>query len=82
MKGTHKRIRKTIILVFWLGVWQVAAALTDNEILLAGPVQVLRAFVGNLLRPDFFRIVLHSTAGIGLGFFTALFAGMLFGSAG
>ncbi len=82
MKGTHKRIRKTIILVFWLGVWQVAAALTDNAILLAGPVQVLHSFVGNLQRPDFFHIVLHSTAGIGLGFFMALFAGMLFGSAG
>lgn len=82
MKGTHRRIRKTIILVFWLGVWQAAAALTDNAILLAGPVLVLHAFVGNLQRPDFFHIVLHSMAGIGQGFFMALFAGMLFGSAG
>ena len=82
MKGTHKQIRKVIILLFWLGIWQAAALLADNPILLAGPFQVLRAFVDNLMRPDFIFIVLHSLAGIGLGFFLALFAGMLLGAAG
>ena len=82
MKGNHKQIRKVIILLFWLGVWQAAALLADNPILLAGPFQVLRAFVDNLMRPDFIFIVLHSLAGIGLGFFLALFAGMLLGAAG
>lgn len=80
MKGTHKRIRKAIILLFWLGVWQAAAVLTDNPILLTGPVRVLHALVENLLRPDFFPVVFHSLAGIGLGFFLALFTGMLLGA--
>lgn len=80
MKGTHKRGRKTIILLFWMGIWQVAAVLADNPILLTGPVRVLSAFVENLLRPDFFPVVFHSLAGIGLGFFLALFAGVLLGA--
>lgn len=82
MKETHKQIRKAIILIFWLGVWQAAAVWADNPILLAGPVQVLRAFGENLLRPDFFSVVFHSLKGIGLGFFLAFFAGMLLGAAG
>lgn len=82
MKGTHKRIRKAIILFFWLGIWQAAAHLADNPILLAGPVQVLCAFAQNLLRPDFFPVIFHSLSGIGLGFFLALFAGIAMGAVG
>lgn len=82
MKETHKQIRKTIILIAWLGIWQAAAVWTDNPILLAGPVQILRALAENLLSPDFFPIVFHSLARIGLGFFLALFAGMLLGAGG
>ncbi len=75
-------MKKAIIVLFWLGVWQAAAVWADNPVLLAGPVQVLLAFAENLLRPDFFLIIFHSLAGIGLGFFLALFAGLLLGAAG
>lgn len=81
MKRTQGRIRKGIIVLFWLGVWQIAAVRTANPVLLAGPVRVLCAFAENLARPDFFLIVFHSMTRIGLGFFLAFFAGMILGGA-
>lgn len=78
----HKKTEKAAIILFWLIVWQAAAAGIDNRILMVGPVQVLYAFLQNVTRPDFIRTVLSSFVRIGLGFFLALFAGLLFGAAG
>ena len=79
-KGSRIQIRKAVILLFWLAVWQAAAVWTDNQILLTGPLQVLDAFAENIMRPDFLTIVLHSSARIGLGFFLAFFAGAALGA--
>ena len=76
----RKHMRKAVIILFWLIVWQIAAVWTDNTILLVGPVQVLRAFVENMMQPDFFKTVLYSFARIGLGFFLALCVGLLLGA--
>ncbi len=76
------KIRKAVIILFWLAVWQAAAAWADNSILLVGPAEVLRAFVQNALQPDFLRIVFGSFARIGLGFGLALLAGLLLGALG
>lgn len=78
----HKKTEKAAIILFWLIVWQAAAAGIDNRILMVGPVQVLYAFLQNVTQPDFIRTVLSSFVRIGLGFFLALFAGLLFGAAG
>lgn len=72
--------RKGIVILFWLCVWQSAAAMTHNRILLVGPVQAGAAFLENLVRPDFYKIVLFSFARIGAGFLLALFAGVLLGA--
>ncbi len=76
-----KWLRKTVIILFWLLVWQAAAVWIHNPILLAGPGQVLQAFGQNLLREDFLKIIFCSFSRIGLGFFLALFAGAAFGAA-
>ena len=78
----HKQMRKAIIILFWLAVWQIAAVWTDNRILLVGPVQVLRVFVQNMAQPDFLKTVFYSFARIGLGFFLALFVGLALGTIG
>lgn len=78
----HKKTEKAAIILFWLIVWQAAAAGINNRILMVGPVQVLYAFLQNVVQPDFIRTVLSSVVKIGLGFFLALFAGLLFGAAG
>lgn len=76
----RKQMRKVVIILLWLAVWQIAAMWTDNHILLVGPVQVLRVFVQNMMQPDFLKIVLYSFARIGLGFFLALCIGLIFGA--
>lgn len=78
----HNKVRKTAIILLWLTVWQVAAVWIGNRILMVGPVQVLCAFWQNVIQPDFLRTILTSLARIGLGFFLALFGGLLFGALG
>lgn len=71
-----------LIILFWLCVWQSAAAITQNDILLVGPVQVAGALFQNMKEADFFRIVCCSAGRIGLGFFAAFSGGLLLGAAG
>ena len=76
----RKRMKSVVIILFWLAVWQIAAVCIDNHILLVGPGQVLYAFAYNMIQPDFMKIVIHSFVRIGLGFFLALFAGLVLGA--
>lgn len=76
----HKQVKSAVIILFWLIVWQIAAACVHNHILLVGPVQVLKALAHNMIQPDFMKIVMHSFTRIGLGFFLALFAGLVLGT--
>lgn len=77
----YKRIRKVVIILLWMAVWQVAAVWIDNSVLLVGPAQVFFAFMENIIRPDFVRIIGCSLTRIGLGFFLALFLGLFLGAA-
>ena len=76
----HRQTRKAIIIILWLILWQAAAAWMDNQILLVGPLQVLRAFMQNIVRQDFLQIVLYSLVRIGMGFSLALITGLLVGA--
>lgn len=77
-----KWIRKTIIILFWLAVWQLASLWIDNAILLVGPFQVLRVFAEHIIQPEFWKIAGCSFLRIGLGFFGAFLCGMILGAAG
>ncbi len=79
---SHKKAEKAAIILFWLIVWQAAAVGVDNRILMVGPLQVLHALLQSAVQPDFIRTVLTSFVRIGLGFFAAFFAGLLFGAVG
>lgn len=79
----RKRIsKKCMIILFWLCVWQAGAALVHNDILFVGPLQVGRAFLANIARADFLRIVFCSSARIGAGFLSALMSGLAVGALG
>lgn len=75
-----KWLKKVLIILFWLCVWQLASYLIHNKILLVGPWQAFAALLGNMIRPDFWKIVMFSLCRIGLGFFLALFSGFLLGA--
>lgn len=76
----YKTLRKTMIILLWLIVWQIAAVWTDNHILLVGPVEVLRALIRNITQSGFLTVVLYSLARIGLGFLLALLTGLVLGA--
>lgn len=54
--------------MFWLVVWQAAAAAIGQEVFLVSPVQALRTLLGLLPRADFWQRVGFSSGRILLGF--------------
>lgn len=69
--------KKILIVVCWIFMWQLAAALVGNRILLVGPLQTLQALGERALRGDFWLSVGHSLLRIGAGFASGLAMGLL-----
>ena len=81
MKEKKKdRWKKAAVLIFWLAVWQGAAYLIHNRILLAGPVEVIQRLLIELGKKSFYYSVFGTMGRILFGFFLGLTAGILFGS--
>lgn len=78
--GGKDILRRGFIILFWLCVWQLAAVITHNDILLVGPVRVAGVLFQHMKEADFLRIIFYSSARIGLGFFAALVCGVLLGA--
>ncbi len=74
------RAAKLIAVLLALLVWQAAAALVDNRLLLAGPVRVLARLVSLAGEPDFWRALLFSFSRITGGFLMACAAAALLSS--
>lgn len=72
--------RKTIIIIFWLAVWQAASVAVHNSIILVGPADVAKALVQGILSPDFWRTIGLSFGKISLGFLMAFAGGIAVGS--
>ena len=75
---TQNRIRKIIIALIWLGIWQIGAMLIKEEILLPSPLLVFKRFVGLLQEKDFYLSLLSSTAKIILGFIASTIVALVF----
>lgn len=60
---------------FWLAVWQGAAFLLGQELLLVSPLTVLRSLIGLMATPVFWQSVWQSFARIGGGFLLGAAAG-------
>lgn len=89
-----EKIKKVGIAALWLALWQLAALQIDNDILLAGPAEVLKSLVNLSLKPlaealagayetadfSFYKICWFSLKRILLGFFLAFAAGGTFGA--
>lgn len=81
--GAHRRpaVRKAAIVIFWLLVWQLAAWIVDNSVLLAGPAESLTALGENAAGIEFWKAAGYSSGRICLGFLSAFVSGILLGSA-
>lgn len=72
-------IRKTVVCLFWLALWQILALATGSRILMAGPYDTAVAWLKNMRDPGFVRILLYSCARIWVGFAAAAAAGTVLG---
>ena len=73
-------IRPAVILI-WLLIWELAARITDNAIILAGPIDTLSLFFSFLADTAFWSAVLSSLARILAGFFMSAACALLLGTA-
>lgn len=73
------KVRKVLIALFWLAVWQGIAWYIDSSILAAGPLEVLKELAKGLGSLTFWRTAGNSFLHIFLGFFGALLAAFLLG---
>ncbi len=74
-----KHIRRLIIVLIWILIWQIASMMTGLELLLASPVAVLRTIVNMLVTKQFYIIIMHSMFNIGSGLIAGIFIGILLG---
>lgn len=70
-----KHIRRIVIVLIWLLIWQFASMMTGLELLLASPVAVLKTIMNMLVSQQFYVTLMHSMINIGAG----LMAGIVFG---
>lgn len=78
----HHRLslRTLAIVLAWLAIWQITATIVANDILLAGPADVIRSLFMQIFTSDFWLSIAMSFSKIMGGFLLAFFAGILFGS--
>ena len=72
--------RKTVILLFWLILWQGLSAWINRPIYLVGPLETGQALLRLAATVPFWRAVWGSLARIGVGFGLAAMTGILCGS--
>lgn len=76
----HSSVRKTLIILFWIAVWQAASVIVDNSIILTGPAAMIRSLVSHLPEAEFWRTIVCSFTRITLGFLLSFLLGILLGS--
>lgn len=74
------KLKKISILLFWLLVWELAARITDNRIILVGPIESLSVLFSMLPDPLFWRSVLTTLIKIMAGFLLSALSALLLGA--
>lgn len=76
-RSGRKYGKKVLAAVFWIALWQLAAYLVGNRILLVGPLETLGALGQRIFGGSFWRTVGSSLLRIGAGFIAGLLLGLL-----
>lgn len=69
--------RKVLIILGWICLWQILAAVIHNDILMVGPLQVLSALFHMAAEPSFWISVAATMSRIIAGFLLGTLAGVL-----
>lgn len=82
MKNKSKKRTRIVIWLVWLIMWQILSLIVNNEVLLASPLETLRALVRLFQEEDFAVVLLTSSLKLSLGFVLGLLAGGVLGCLG
>lgn len=74
-----KYIQNTLIIIFWLIVWHVAALLVDNSILAVTPLETLKVIGGIFKSGELFTVLVSSMGRILSGLLMAVITGLIIG---
>lgn len=75
--NTEGYLKKTLIIIMWILIWQIADSLINNRIILAGAVDIISSLLSNIRQPDFWQICLASFTRITVGFLLAFISGFV-----
>lgn len=73
-------IRRFLIVLFWLGLWQLISLAVHNSILLVGPFDMIKALFSQAVTADFWKSIAFSFGKISLGFLGAFISAILLAS--
>lgn len=74
-KKSRFSLKKLLIVLFWLAVWEIADRIVQNRIILCGPLHILNALKEQLTADDFAQICWASFVRITAGFLLSFVAG-------
>lgn len=74
-----KHIKRIVMVLIWLIIWQIASMMTGLELLLASPVAVLRTLMEMLVSKAFYITLSHSLLNIGSGLLAGIIIGVAVG---
>jgi NitT/TauT family transport system permease protein len=72
---TKKYIRTTLIVLIWLVIWQVAALVVNNAILLSGPIDTFKALIALGSETSFYLSIGITAGKILMGFLIGMLTG-------
>ena len=71
---------KIIIVFAWLIVWEIAARIISNQILLEGPIGVMKRLLSDLQTFEYYKTVVFSVIRIMSGLFSGMILAIVFGT--
>lgn len=74
----NKKIKKAVIIVGWIFIWQLLTMSVNNSILLAGPIDTITAIFRNIIEISFWQTVCCCVLRIAVGFFAGVMLGFVF----
>lgn len=81
MQTTKKFLKILLPVLFWIGVWEIAALRVGNVLLFPNPGAVLRSLWGLMQTEEFYSITLHSLWNVLAGILYAVALGIVLAAA-
>lgn len=78
MQTSTTKIKKIIVTIFWIGVWQAISMLVGEDLVLPSPILCIPRIFSMLMEKSFYRGLFSSTIRIAIGFIIGSVMGILF----